>query len=290
MPGRRRAQAGQRVTVGRDGRPRALHPLVREHEGERHITARSEAELAAIQRRLRERAERDGNTYHEGPAEISQERPAIEGRVCVSPGAWERMAAKVVLGVASEALPEMWRQSSAAAALRERLHDLERRADAVRLRPTPDFVGMLAPEPCSFVSSSTRSGSPRFSTPAEPSEVKHQTRADEREGLELRVHPTTKSRRTQGIFSEGAIQKEPLCTDFPEFSEGDLYGAPLDVSACPPSARAVAPRASPCAIRAAAEAVCNCECRARSPTSPTTAARRRGLPPRRQRRALRWPR
>jgi hypothetical protein len=142
---------GQRVTMQRDGTPRA-HPVVREQDGEVRIIASSETELAAIFGKLRARAERDGKRLELGTAETRQERPAIEGRVCVSPGAWERMAAKVVLGVASKALPVTWRRSAAAAALRERLHDLERRRDDVRLRQPPDVVALLAPAPSSLVS------------------------------------------------------------------------------------------------------------------------------------------
>lgn len=143
---------GQRVTMERDGTPRALYPVVREQDGELHIIARSEAELADILGKRRARAERGGKRLHEGAVELRREHPAIEGRSCVSPGAWERMAAKVLLGVASRVLPADWRHSAAAAALRERLHDLERCAADARLRHPPDVVALLAPMPCSLVS------------------------------------------------------------------------------------------------------------------------------------------
>ena len=53
-----------------------------------------------------------GNTFTLGDFEYVSQQPAVEVALSVSPGQWERMAAKIVLALLTDVRPPSWRTSA----------------------------------------------------------------------------------------------------------------------------------------------------------------------------------
>jgi antitoxin (DNA-binding transcriptional repressor) of toxin-antitoxin stability system len=155
------AEDGTRVAVGRDGRPVALNSPVKRDTatGKVQIRARNQEDYKRLLTREIKKAEALGKTFTIGEAQEVSQQPHVEVPHQIYPGRWERMAAKVTLGLLAETQPPAWRQTASAEMLRERIHDLERPADAVEMRNLDTF-NAFAPSPASAVVVLTLAGRP----------------------------------------------------------------------------------------------------------------------------------
>jgi hypothetical protein len=107
------------VSLDASGKPR-LHPkIVRDEQtGEYRIYASTDEEYEKLVQRVKAQAARDGKTARFGKKTRQQSHPRITGRLGIDTGIWLRMAAKIALGVASDAYRAGWRSSEHAAELR----------------------------------------------------------------------------------------------------------------------------------------------------------------------------
>lgn len=144
---------GTQVAIGRDGVPHALNsPVIRDDiTGEVHIHAKDTDDLARLTEKERRKAEAAGKTFTPGHIEHVSHHPAVEVSNSISPGQWQRMAAKIVLALLADARPPSWRTSPTADLLRTQMRDMTLTVDDVQLLPPPDALALLAPEPCSAV-------------------------------------------------------------------------------------------------------------------------------------------
>ncbi|MEJ7783724.1 MAG: HNH endonuclease [Solirubrobacteraceae bacterium] len=140
---------GVRIRIGRDGKPTALNsPVKRDDDaGEVHIIAKDEEDLKRLMKREITKAEAAGKAVSFGQAQPTSRRPAVQVTNCIVPGRWERMAAKLMLGLLADTQPEAWRLADSARDLRQRMRDAPRPANQVRLEPTEAFEPFAA-KPC----------------------------------------------------------------------------------------------------------------------------------------------
>lgn len=143
---------GTRVTLGRDGKPVALNSPVKRDPatGEIQIRARNQEDYERLLAREIKKAEAAGKTFSLGDAQEVSEQPHVEVVHSMIPGRWERMAAKLALGLLAETQPPAWRLSASADMLRERIHNLERVVGEVKIRKADSFDG-FAQSPASAV-------------------------------------------------------------------------------------------------------------------------------------------
>lgn len=155
------ADDGTRVALRRDGKPIALNSPVKRDDttGEVQILARNQEDYERLLAREIKKAETIGKTVTFGEARQVSQQPRLTVSHHHYPGRWERMAAKVALGLLAETQPPAWRLTASAEMLRERIHDLERHADAVEMRNLDSFDG-FAPSPASAVVAITLAGRP----------------------------------------------------------------------------------------------------------------------------------
>lgn len=141
---------GTHIRMGRDGQPVALNsPVDRNPDtGEVHIRAKDQADLDRLIEREKRRALAAGKSFELGDPELVSEQPKVKVQSKIYPGRWERMAAKATLGLLAETQPASFRGSVSADILRERLHDLHRKADEVVMREA-GATDAFAPVPAS---------------------------------------------------------------------------------------------------------------------------------------------
>lgn len=141
---------GTRLRIGRDGQPVALNsPVLRDAQtGEVQIHAKDEEDLQRLTAREVQKATAAGKSASFGEAEWRSSQPTVTISHRVVPGRWERMAAKIMLGLLAETQPATWRLSKSADELRQRMHDEPRTATEVPLR-SADAFHEWAPAPAS---------------------------------------------------------------------------------------------------------------------------------------------
>jgi hypothetical protein len=137
---------GVQVRMGRDGKPVALNSAVKRDaaSGEVQIIAKDEADLKRLTEKEIKRAEVAGKTGTFGQSEWRSDQPQIQVTNQIVPGRWERMAAKMMLGLLAESQPDAWRLSDSARDLRHRMREAPRPANQVRLEPTDAFEPFAA--------------------------------------------------------------------------------------------------------------------------------------------------
>lgn len=129
------AEDGRRIDLGSDGTPELRNSVVRRdaQTGEIEVVAPDQATLDTLIERERKKAEAEGKTWTPGQQRAASDRPHITVTAHVSPGQWERMAAKASLALLAEALPAAWRCSSSADLLRRTMRDMNRTVSQVQL-------------------------------------------------------------------------------------------------------------------------------------------------------------
>lgn len=152
---------GRRIELGPDGIPELRNSVVRRdpETGEVHIVAPDQETLDKLVDRERKKAEADGKTFTAGAQGAMSERPQVSGTAMVSPGRWERMAAKAALALLAEARPAGWRRSLSAELLRTRMRDAKRAVSEVPL-VSSDAVEAFAASPASAINVLTVGGHP----------------------------------------------------------------------------------------------------------------------------------
>lgn len=152
---------GTRVSLGRDGVPVALNSPVSRNPatGEIQIRARNREDYDRLLAREARRAEAAGLTLTAGPPQTISYHPKVENLLAIDPRRWERMAAKVTLGLLAHTQSASWRRGASATQLRERMRDRGRQLDAVALR-SAELVNAFAPAPATAVVIKTLSHGP----------------------------------------------------------------------------------------------------------------------------------
>jgi hypothetical protein len=155
------APDGTRVALGREGKPVALNsPVTRNAAtGEIQLLARNLPDYERLIAREAKKAKAAGLKLTLSPPQEVSDRPRVEASHRLYPGRWERMAAKLALGLLAETQPARWRSGASAGLLRERMHDLKRPADRVHIRNIDSFDA-FAVAPASAVVVMTLAGRP----------------------------------------------------------------------------------------------------------------------------------
>jgi hypothetical protein len=132
---------GTQIRMGKDGRPIALNSPVKRNPdtGDIQIIARNQADLDRLLAREIKKAEAAGKKLTAGKAQEVSHQPRVEASHQITPGAWERMAAKAVLGLLANTQPPAWRTSASADMLRQRLRNLDRPVNEVQMREAKIF-------------------------------------------------------------------------------------------------------------------------------------------------------
>jgi hypothetical protein len=152
---------GTHVAMGRDGVPIVLNsPVIRDDEtGTIQIRARDQRDLERLVKKERRRAESQGKTFKPGESTEVASHPEIRGSQQLSPGVWQRMAAKATLALLARTMPADWRMSRSAEMLRTSMRDFTLTVGSVNLRRS-DAVVPFAPQPSSAVVIFPGAGSP----------------------------------------------------------------------------------------------------------------------------------
>lgn len=153
---------GRRITLGRDGRPKQLNSPVDRSKlpSEFRISARDQEDLDRLTDRELRRAGKTREDVALPSPQVVEDQPAIEGRIEVNPGRWERIAAKMTLALLAENQAPEWRVSPSAHVLRERMRDLDRKATDVRIQQQADSFRAFAAEPSTAIVVSSHGGAP----------------------------------------------------------------------------------------------------------------------------------
>ncbi len=144
--------SGRRITMGRDGRPKQLNSPVDRSKApsEFSISARDHQDLdRLIDRELRKAGKTREGVDLPSPR-VVEDQPAVQCRLEVNPGRWERIAAKMTLALLAENQAPEWRVGSSASILRERMRDLDREVKDVRMQRADSFRA-FAPEPSTAI-------------------------------------------------------------------------------------------------------------------------------------------
>lgn len=110
------------------------------------IRAKDEDDMKRLLDRYAQRAVAEAKAVTPGQPEVRSYQPSVTVNVTVIPQHWERMAAKVLLGLLAEQRPAEWRTSPQADELRSQLRAGDKAADQVRLG-TPGAIQQLAAPP-----------------------------------------------------------------------------------------------------------------------------------------------
>lgn len=139
---------GVQIRMDEHGRPLALNSPVTfdPDSGTYQIRAKDEEDMKRLFDRIAKKAAAEGKTATpSSEPEVQSYQPSVAGKFQIMPQTWERMAAKVLLGLLAENSPADWRSSAQADTLRAAMRGPDKAADQVRLTDPGPMQQIAAP-------------------------------------------------------------------------------------------------------------------------------------------------